>query len=173
MKQGKPLKRTPLQRGESKLKQTPLNRGNSQLKRTPLAKRSPKMVKKYVERRKIVGEMLQLHKHCEACIIWGAFDNKPRVKQRRTQDVHELVNRSQGGSILEDRNLFAICRPCHTRVTESPYDSMVTGLHMPSWCKTDHHYAEAKRVRESWKEGIPTTPYWDLSKEHADEYPEE
>jgi len=173
MEQRKPLKRTPLKRGSSQLKRTPLDRGDSQLKRTPLAKRSLKMKETYVNRRKIVREMLEEQKWCEACIVWAAYDGTPRAKQRRTQDIHELVNRSQGGSILERINLYAICRPCHIRVTENPYDSTVTGLHMPSWCKTEHHYNEAERVRESWKAGVTARPYWDLSQEHADEHPDE
>ena len=34
MKRGKPLKRTPLKRGDKQLKRTPLNTGNSKLKST-------------------------------------------------------------------------------------------------------------------------------------------
>ena len=59
MKRGKPLKRTPLKRGDKQLKRTPLNRGESTLKsNTPLNKQSKKMSATYVKRRKLVKDRL-------------------------------------------------------------------------------------------------------------------
>ena len=73
MKRGKPLKRTPLKRGDKELKKTPLKRGSSQLKSTsrlnsskPLSKRSEKMKKTYVQRRKLVKDRLGEGVECEA-----------------------------------------------------------------------------------------------------------
>jgi len=149
MKRGKPLRRTPLKRG------------TSQLKRTPLKSRSDKMKTKYVERRSLVEEMLKNEPTCTACLIFAAYDGKQGVVQvNPTQDVHELVNRSQGGSILERENLIAVCRPCHTRITIRPKQAEELGLHLESWCYTEKHLKEAERVRNEWKIGIATKPYW-------------
>jgi len=149
MKRGKPLRRTPL------------NRGTSQLKRTPLKHRSDKMKAKYVERRSIVEEMLAKNPECEACLIFAVYDGKQgAVPVNRTNDIHELVNRSQGGSILEDENLFAVCRPCHTRITIRPKQAEGLGLHLESWCNSKEHFQEAARVRSEWTKGRAAKPYW-------------
>lgn len=160
MKRGKPMKRTPLKRGESQLKRTPLKRGDSEMKRTPLKPRSKKMKEVYVTRRKIVEEMLAEEPYCSGCGIWAGFDNNTHPLLRMTQDIHELINRSQGGSILERQNLFALCRTCHRRVTDNPKDAETVGLHLPSWANNDMHYMEAERVRHSWFTGNKTKPFW-------------
>ena len=160
MKRGKPLKRTPLNRGSSQLKRTPLNRGESQMKRTPLKARSQKMKDKYVTRREIVKQLLAEEPHCSGCGIWAGFDGNRNPPLLMSQDVHELINRSQGGSILDRQNLFVLCRPCHRRVTDNPKDAETVGLHLPSWAKEEIHYMEAERVRHSWFIGKPTKPFW-------------
>lgn len=154
MKRGKPLKRTPLKRG------------SSQLKRTPLARRSKKTKDLYVERRAIVQEMLAAQPNCVACKLWAAFDlHKGKqsniiVNVNKTRDIHELVNRSQGGSITERRNLLAVCRPCHNRITTEPKDAERLGLHLESWCNTSAGFNEAERLRHDWSSGTPTEPSW-------------
>jgi hypothetical protein len=149
MKRGKPLRRTPLKRGDS------------QLKRSPLNNRSKKMSDKYVERRSLVKELLSEQPYCEACLIFAVKDGKPGVVGvNHSMDIHELINRSQGGSILQRTNLLAVCRLCHTRITVSPKEAELLGLHLESWCNTDQHFHEAKRVRNEWKNGTATKPYW-------------
>jgi len=154
MKRGKPLKRTPLKRG------------SSQLKRTPLARRSKKTKDLYVERREIVQEMLAAQTNCIACKLWAAFDmhsgNRSNiiVNVNKTCDIHELVNRSQGGSITERRNLLAVCRPCHNRITTEPKDAECLGLHLESWCNTSSGFNEAERLRNEWSAGTPAEPSW-------------
>lgn len=159
MRQGKPMKRTPLKRG------------SSQLKRTPLKKKSEKRNEMYKHRRPLVESYLKMYPKCQACIIfyvydtWSSNDFDPNVKfgivkQRSTVDVHELINRSQGGSILDDKNLLAVCRPCHSRITVNPRESEMLGLHLSSWCSSDDHFVEAERVRASWANGIMTKPEW-------------
>lgn len=149
MKRGKPLRRTPLKRGDSKLKRSPLN------------KRSKKMQTKYVERRALVEELLTERPFCEACVVFAVYDGKQgAVNLNRTDDIHELVNRSQGGSILDRINLLAVCRSCHTRITVRPKQAEELGLHLESWCNTKEHLTEAERVRNEWKNGIVTKPYW-------------
>jgi len=82
------------------------------------------------------------------------------IHQNPSRDVHEILNRSQGGSILNELNLLAICRDCHSRVTTNPSDAARLGLHVPAWCNTDEHLTEAARVRLSWLYGIPYQPEW-------------
>lgn len=161
MKGGKPLRRTPLSRGDSSLKRSPLDRGTGGLKKSRLNQRSKKMDAKYVERRKIVKDMLNSYPHCVACNIFHHKDRKPGVSCiRPTQDVHELINRSQGGSIFDSRNLLTLCRACHSRVTVNPKEAEGLGLHLESWCNTDLHFKEAERVRDAWTTGTATEPYW-------------
>ena len=160
MKRGKPLKRTPLKRGDS------------QLKRTPLKPRSKKMEDIYVERRALVKELLESHDYCQACMVYhvfDAFENSPPhgsppvfgvVKPNKTRDIHELINRSQGGSITQHNNLLAVCRPCHNRITTNPKEAERLGLHLESWCNAEDFFIEAERVRNEWASGNVTKPRW-------------
>ena len=121
------------------MRRTPLKRGDSVLKSNkPLRKRSKKTEEKYVERRKIVSQMLEANKECVACKVYHTYDTVvwsfpvghplSNVRARRTVDIHELINRSQGGSILDGRNLLAVCRECHTRITTEPKEAERLGL---------------------------------------------
>lgn len=160
MQRGKPLKRTPLKRGTGSLKRSPLN---------PRSKRTKEI---YVERRAIVEDMLKSFPQCQACVLFYVFDTlhacpphiSPAplgvVRQNKTVDIHELINRSQGGSITDTMNLLAVCRRCHNRITTNPKEAETLGLHLESWCNTVSHFKEAERVRLSWSNGIPTTPNW-------------
>jgi len=104
--------------------------------------------------------------YCEACLIWSCFDTferqiiVPVVRQNLTVDVHEVLNRSQGGSIFDRANLVAICRSCHQRATVNPVDAAKVGLHLPAWCNTPEHFLESERVRRSWLNGLPYVPEW-------------
>lgn len=127
--------------------------------------RSKKQEALYKKRRPLVAEMLREQPACEACIIRGTYLGQSTVNQRPATDVHELVRRSQGGSILDRKNLITICRPCHTWVTSHPLEAEALGLHLPGWTKNDM-WDEAKRVRESWLNGVYAEPHW-----HVDEGP--
>ena len=182
MKRGKPLKRTPLKRGDKELKKTPLKRGSSQLKSTsklksskPLSKRSEKMKKTYVQRRKLVKDRLGEGVECEACMainVLDRIDMKPRswndrpsnqsgiIVTKQAVDVHEIVNRSQGGDILDERILLNVCRDCHEFITHNPFKATLLGLHLDGYLYKDICIDDAKRVRESWSKGIPAVPYY-------------
>jgi len=175
MKRGKPLKRTPLKRGSSSLKRTPL-KSKTQLKaKTPLNYRSAKTKEVYKSRRKIVRDMLEEYSECQACVIIAVYDRQQEksknwndrpsnrygvIMARKPVDIHELINRSQGGSILENKNLMAVCRECHMRITENPKEAELLGLHLPSWCDKDEHFKEAARVRNCWQRGFSSLPFW-------------
>jgi 5-methylcytosine-specific restriction endonuclease McrA len=48
-------------------------------------------------------------------------------------DIHEIVRRSQGGSIIDEPNLMAVCRDCHHRIGNYPALAFELGLAKHSW----------------------------------------
>jgi len=81
--------------------------------------------------KKILGE----RKWCEACPVFAADDGAVTYVRKPSQDVHELLRRSQGGSILDEKNLLAVCRPCHDRIGKYPQKAFELGLSIQSWKK--------------------------------------
>jgi 5-methylcytosine-specific restriction endonuclease McrA len=118
-----PLRKEPL-RSKSKLKQ-----------KTPLKKRSKKMEAKYEDRRKLVSKVLKERPLCEACRVFAAHDGKSTFNHHMSRDVHEIVRRSQGGSILDESNVLAVCRPCHIRIGNYPQLAFDLGLAKHGWEK--------------------------------------
>lgn len=110
-------------------------RAKTQLKRQqkPIAKRSKKMEDKYVLRREFVARILKERPFCEACKVFAAHDNKATYRQHLSRDVHELVRRSQGGSILDESNVLAVCRVCHVRIGNYPELAFELGLAKHGW----------------------------------------
>lgn len=116
MERKKPLKRTPLKRGSK-----------------PIAKRSKKTESIYVERRKFVEKILKERPLCQACLVFAGYDGKHIFTHNQSQDVHEMVRRSQGGSILDENNVLAVCRLCHTRIGNEPKLAFNLGLAKHAW----------------------------------------
>lgn len=83
--------------------------------------RSRKMEAKYRERRSLVAQMLEDKPVCERC------------SAARSTDIHEVVSRARGGSILDPRNLVALCRPCHSWITTHPAEAHAAGWSKHSW----------------------------------------
>lgn len=133
LKRTKPLKRTPLKRSSAKKKTTKSK--TSQKQKKPLRKRSKKMEDVYIERRKFVERILKERMLCEACRVFAQHDGKTVFNQHLSRDVHEIVRRSQGGSILDEKNVLAVCRPCHYRITVNPKLAFDLGLAKRSWEK--------------------------------------
>lgn len=48
--------------------------------------------------------------------------------QGTSQDVHEALARSAGGSILDEANCMTVCRQCHTFIGDNPRIAMALGL---------------------------------------------
>lgn len=118
MKRGKPLKR------------------KSQMKRGGrLRQRSKKMEAKYVDRREFVTKILSARPYCEACPKFAANDGLKAYHRYASRDVHELVRRSQGGSILDEKNVLAVCRKCHDRIGREPALAFSLGLAKRGWEK--------------------------------------
>lgn len=70
---------------------------------------------------------------CEACPVFAEYDKKVVYSRQRSVDVHELIRRSQGGSILDEKNLLAVCRPCHQRIGNNPQLAFDLGLARHNW----------------------------------------
>jgi 5-methylcytosine-specific restriction endonuclease McrA len=90
--------------------------------------RSPKKEAEYRIRRPLVARLLEERPLCEACPVFAEHDEKLIYRRNASMDVHELVRRSQGGSILDESNLMCVCRPCHTRIGNNPQLAFDLGL---------------------------------------------
>lgn len=111
-------------------------RRNKPIKRSGLSKkRSKKTEELYVERRKFVAKILKERPMCQACKIFAAHDKKTTYNQHLSRDVHEIVRRSQGGSIIDESNVLAVCRPCHVRIGHYPQLAFDLGLAKHGWEK--------------------------------------
>ena len=97
--------------------------------------RSKKKQREYVERRKLVKRMLEERPYCEACPVWASHDGKKSYIRNGSVDIHELKRRSQGGSITDESNCMAVCRPCHDRIGREPQLAVDLGLAKKSWMK--------------------------------------
>jgi len=103
------------------------------MKRTPLKKRSKKMAEKYKERIPLVKRLLKERPWCEACPVFAQYDKLAVYIRKPSQDIHEIIRRSQGGSILEEDNLLAVCRGCHQRIGNHPQLAFELGLAKHGW----------------------------------------
>lgn len=119
LRRSKPLKRTGIKNKNKK----------------PIKKRSAKTEKKYVERRELVKKVLRERPLCQACKVFAEHDGKTTYMQHLSRDLHEVKRRSQGGSILDESNILAVCRPCHFRITANPELAFTLGLAKHGWEK--------------------------------------
>ena len=84
--------------------------------------RSKKREREYRERRTLVERILDERPVCERC------------HAARSTDVHEVIRRSQWkAGYLVTENLRALCRQCHTWVTEHPRAAVEQGWSAWSW----------------------------------------
>ena len=95
--------------------------------------RSKKKEAEYKLRRPLVARLLEERPMCEACPVFAEHDELVVYSRNRGQDVHELVRRSQGGSILDEANLMVVCRPCHQRIGNYPQLAFDLGLAKHGW----------------------------------------
>lgn len=116
MKPRKPLKRTALKRSQK-----------------PMNKKSAKREVADVERRIFVAMMLTKHPYCVACPVFAEHDDLVTYVRRPSQDIHELLRRSQGGSVTDEGNCIAVCRQCHNRIGNHPQLAFDLGLARRSW----------------------------------------
>lgn len=100
-----------------------------------MRKRSAKKEEEYKLRRPLVARLLNERPYCEACPVFAAHDGKVTYQRRPSVDIHELKRRSQGGSILDEKNLMAVCRQCHQRIGSYPALAFELGLSKHGWEK--------------------------------------
>lgn len=96
------------------------------MKRTRIRPISAKRARLMVERRHFVKDLLERRPWCEARLD---------VCSGRSVDVHERLNRSQGGKIVggEESDYVALCRPCHSWITTHPKESYERGFLVHPW----------------------------------------
>lgn len=95
--------------------------------------RSKKKEAEYRLRRPLVERLLSERPWCEACPVFAQHDGLGLYKRNPSQDVHEIVRRSQGGSILDESNLLCVCRQCHRRIGNYPQLAFDLGLAKRGW----------------------------------------
>lgn len=85
-----------------------------------LRARSPKTARLYVQRRRLVADLLAARPSCE--IRWD-----DRCTSRAV-DCDEILGRAQGGSILDPANIQTACRACHEAKHAHPTEAVRRGL---------------------------------------------
>jgi 5-methylcytosine-specific restriction endonuclease McrA len=95
--------------------------------------RSKKKQDEYKLRVPLVKRLLAEKPYCEACPVFASHDNLTTYVRNKSVDIHEIVRRSQGGSILEEENLLAVCRKCHQRIGNYPALAFELGLAKHGW----------------------------------------
>lgn len=142
------------------MKRSELKRGTSTLKRTgSLKPRSAKTAAKYagsdgVEgRRAFVERILTERPECEArhLLLCCHPDDERTLDQagrctRHSVDVHEILARSAGGSILDDKNVLAVCRSCHDWIGNHPKKATALGLRRSRYPGRNGVFNEANGV---------------------------
>lgn len=98
-----------------------------------MRRRSKKKEEEYKIRRPLVERLLKERPYCEACPVFAKHDGKAMYRRQMSMDIHEIVRRSQGGSILDEENLLAVCRPCHRRIGNYPALAFELGLAKHGW----------------------------------------
>lgn len=65
--------------------------------------------------------------------MFASHDGVATYSRRPSVDVHEVVRRSQGGSILDESNLMCVCRQCHRRIGDNTGLAFDLGLAKHAW----------------------------------------
>jgi hypothetical protein len=126
----KPLKaKTGLKKKTALKARTTLKSEKGLSARFALKPRSKKMTALYKERVEFVKKFLAAHPRCQA--KWDTNCTKLSV------DVHEIIPRGVGGKIVDETNVnfMAVCRYCHTMITDNPEEAHKRGLRKWSWEK--------------------------------------
>ncbi len=117
---GPPQRRTPLAPSSG------LRRTFEPRPRTPLKARSAKTSAVYADtRRPLVSRPLTANPRCQLAVLCGGTAT--------AVDVHEILSRARGVSIVDPDNCLTACRPCHTWVTEHDAAAQCLGLTLPGW----------------------------------------
>ena len=124
------------------------------MKRTPINPVSKKRRSQLTERAQTRRIVLGRVESCEAGIE-GLCTYVPT-------DVHEIKTRARGGSITDPDNCLALCRNCHTFITDNPAWALEHGFVVHALA-TRGDMVAATRARDLWSD----------ENEFAEEYAEE
>ena len=94
-------------------------------------------------RRTFVRDLLQERMVCEARIQGCTW---------YPTDVHEIKTRARGGSIIDRDNCLALCRSCHSWITEHPAWALENGYVLHAEALAPDIRAAA-RARVMWTSG--------------------
>ena len=96
-------------------------------------------------RRSFVKKILNDRMMCEARIHGCTY---------MPTDVHEILTRGRGGSIIDENNVLALCRNCHHFITNEPAWAKENGF-VVSWSvNMEADLAAAERARHSFVFGM-------------------
>ena len=127
------------------MKRTPIKRTAWRPKRKALPGFSLHREAIRAERRELVARLLSERPTCEALshlrsIVNTLGDDDQRVvvdAMRRctfhSSEVHEVLSRARGGSILDEENCLCLCHHCHAWVTTHPRLATMAGLLKSRW----------------------------------------
>lgn len=118
------MKRTPLKR------LTPLKAKKPwRPERTRIAARSSKRAKFMKEERvPLTKEMLADDPWCELAVKIRRVDPSWASCARSAIGLHELLKRSQGGSLTDPENVLRACGPCNSYCEDNPDRAWAAGL---------------------------------------------
>ena len=98
---------------------TPLEPGPGPRRRTRLRPVSVKRQRENRQRRAMADRLWPDRRDGTVmCAVWEA--TQPDWCDRWASDLHEIVRRSQGGSITDEENTFPTCRPCNGLLADGP-----------------------------------------------------
>ena len=104
-----------------------MKRGGPLRRSTPIAKVSAKRRRLNRDRAKFVADVLARRTVCEGGHRIVTVDDRHRCDGRPV-DVHEVVTRARGGSIVDESNVIALCRACHDWIHTHPLAATTVGL---------------------------------------------
>lgn len=98
------------------------------MKRTSIRQQSAKRAREQRERRKVGERLIQER---------GPFcELRTPVCTVAAEQMHELVGRAQGGSLVDERGIVLSCSACNTYVEDHPVEAREQGWKCPRWEST-------------------------------------
>lgn len=132
------MKRSPLPR------RTPLGRSLLRKSRTPETPQQIHRAELEAQREVFRREQLAKFPICQLQVT-----SLCRKWKNPSTDLHEIVLRSRGGSIVDPTNILCVCRWCHVLLQTHPLFAECIGAMLPSWTYLSEHWEAARLLAES------------------------
>jgi len=84
-------------------------------------------------------------------------------------DVHEILTRGRGGSIVTEENVLALCRNCHHFITVEPAWAKENGFVVSYSVTLEADLQAAERARNSFVYGSVDEPFEEWPEEWDDD----